>query len=177
MTAPRGRASQQNAGAAVAGGRVLWFLHADSAPPPRAVAEIVEAVASGAPGGCFLVEFPAEERRRGRLLSLIQLGINVRTRLSRSGTGDQGIFVRRDVFDRIGGFPEWPLFEDVALFSALRRVGGPAVCRGPLVTSARRWLQEGEARTMARMWALRLGYWAGISPERLARAWRDTPPG
>jgi hypothetical protein len=103
----------------------------------------------------------------------IERGINARTRVTRRGTGDQGLFVRRDVFHAAGGFPAWPLFEDVALAADLRRAGRPAVCRGPLETSARRWLGHGVARTMALMWGLRLAYLAGASPESLARRWRQ----
>jgi len=172
VTAPRGRASQQNAGAGAARGDVLWFLHADCVPPPAATAEIAAAIELGAPGGCFLVAFGESERRRHPLLPAIERGINARTRWTRTGTGDQGIFVRRDVFRRMGGFPPWPLFEDVALFAGLRAAGRPAVCRGPLVTSARRWLAHGPARVMALMWGLRLAYLAGVPPARLARWWR-----
>ena len=172
LAAPLGRGAQQNAAAGAAHGEILWFLHADCRPPPSATAEILAAVAVGAPGGCFLIAFPRDESGRHRLLPAIERGINARTRWTRTGTGDQGIFVRRDVFERLGGFPEWPLFEDVALFSDLTRLGRPAVCKGPLVTSARRWLAGGPARTMVRMWALRLGYLTGIPATRLARRWR-----
>ncbi len=176
VTAPRGRASQQNAGARVSAGRVLWFLHADSIPPGDAIAQIRDAVERGAPGGCFRVAFPEEERRRHRLLGPVAAGINARTRAARTGTGDQGLFLRRDVFERLGGFPRWPLFEDVALARALARLGSPAVCPGPLVTSARRWIRHGIVRTMLRMWTLRVGYMLGVSPERLARHWHHAPP-
>lgn len=177
IRAPRGRASQQNAGAEVARGDVVWFLHADSRPSPGAVGEILKEIERGAPGGCFRIAFPPEERRRHPLLPLIERGINARTVAVRAGTGDQGLFVRRDVFRRIGGFPPWPLFEDVRLATEIRRAGRPAICAGPLVTSARRWIEHGVVRTMARMWALRLGYILGVPPPRLARAWRQRPVG
>lgn len=177
VAAPRGRASQQNAGAAATDAAILWFLHADCLPPPEAIDQIGAAIAAGAPGGAFRIAFPPRERARHSLLGAIERGIDVRTRVTRTATGDQGIFARREAFDAIGGFPEWPLFEDVAFFSALRRIGRPAICPGPLTTSARRWLEEGPARAMARMWALRLGYWAGIPPERLTRWWRHRPAG
>lgn len=177
VAAPRGRASQQNAGAAATDAGVLWFLHADCVPPPDATRQIGAAIAAGAPGGAFRVVFPADERARHPLLAAIERGIDLRTRVTRRATGDQGIFARREAFDAIGGFPEWPLFEDVAFFSGLRRIGRPAICAGPLTTSARRWLEEGPARTMARMWAMRLGFWAGIPPRRLARWWRHRPAG
>lgn len=175
VTAPRGRASQQNAGARVSGGRVLWFLHADSVPPPNAVSQILAALDRGAPGGCFRIAFPAEERFRHRGLGAIAAGVNARTRVIRRGTGDQGLFLRREVFERLGGFPAWPLFEDVALARGLARLGRPAVCPGPLVTSARRWIRHGVARTTLRMWTLRAGFLLGIPPDRLARHWHQDP--
>lgn len=175
MGAPRGRASQQNAGADRARGRVLWFLHADTLPPPDAVGQILAAVRAGVPGGCFRIAFPPDETRHSPLLPIVERGINARTRVTRAGTGDQGLFVRSDVFRAVGGFPAWPLFEDVRLAAAIRHVGRPAICDGPLVTSARRWLEEGVVRCMARMWTLRLAYLLGVPPDRLARAWRHRP--
>ncbi|MGH7573016.1 MAG: TIGR04283 family arsenosugar biosynthesis glycosyltransferase [Gemmatimonadota bacterium] len=177
VAAPRGRASQQNAGARASDGRVLWFLHADSIPPADAVAQVRSALDRGAPGGCFRITFPDDERRCHRWLGTIAAGVNARTRVTRKGTGDQGLFVRRDVFERMGGFPSWPLFEDVALAGGLARHGRPAVCPGPLVTSARRWMRQGVVRTMLRMWALRAGFLLGVTPERLARHWHDPPSG
>jgi rSAM/selenodomain-associated transferase 2 len=171
--ADRGRASQQNAGAREASGEVLWFLHADCAPSRSAVEEIRGVIAEGAPGGCFLIAFLPEERALHPLVPWIERGINARTRVTRRGTGDQGLFVRSEVFHAAGGFPPWPLFEDVALAAGLSRAGRPAVCRGPLETSARRWLRHGVARTMALMWCLRLAFVAGASPETLARRWRQ----
>lgn len=175
VDAPRGRASQQNAGAAAVAGDVLWFLHADCFPPPEATAQIARAIADGAPGGAFRIAFPAEERSGHPLLPWIERGIDARTVVTRTATGDQGIFLRRAAFEAIGGFPDLPLFEDVSLFAALARRGRPAICPGPLVTSARRWLEGGPARTMARMWALRIGWWLGVDPARLAGWWRQRP--
>ncbi|HET6616458.1 MAG TPA: TIGR04283 family arsenosugar biosynthesis glycosyltransferase [Gemmatimonadota bacterium] len=174
IDAPRGRSSQLNAGARHAAGDALWFVHADSVPGPAAVAEIGRALDCGAPGGCFRIAFPPEERAVHPLVPWIERGINLRTRVTRRGTGDQGIFVRRDVFVAAGGFPAWPLFEDVALAAAIGGAGRSAVCRGPLLTSARRWLRHGVARTMGVMWTLRLGYAAGVAPDRLERLWRRT---
>lgn len=171
IRAPRGRASQQNAGAGVASGDALWFVHADSVPGPSAVAEIAGAIAGGAAGGCFRIAFPPAERGEDPLVPWIERGINLRTLVTRRGTGDQGLFARAEVFREAGGFPPWPLFEDVALAAAIRSSGRFAVCRGPLETSARRWLRHGAARTMALMWGLRIAYLAGTSPHRLARLW------
>jgi rSAM/selenodomain-associated transferase 2 len=174
VSTPWGRGAQQNSGAHEARGEVLWFLHADCVPAPAATSELLASIVLGASGGCFLIAFPAEERARHRLLLAIERGINARTRWTRSGTGDQGIFARRDAFLRAGGFPPWPLFEDVAFFSRLTTIGRAEICKGPLVTSARRWLKHGPARTMALMWALRLGYLAGVSPARLSHRWNPS---
>lgn len=175
ISSPRGRAAQQNAGARVAAGSVLWFLHADSVPPRGAVGEIEAACAAGATAGFFRIAFPAAEKRRHFLLPWIERGINTRTRVTRTATGDQGLFVRRDLFQRLGGFPAWPLFEDVALSRAIRRAGRPVLCRGPVETSARRWLAGGVVPTMGRMWVLRMGFMLGLPAHRLARLWRQKP--
>lgn len=172
IEAERGRASQLQAGAEAARGEILWFLHADTRPPRHAVRHLAEAIEAGAAGGCFRIAFPAGERDRHPLLHVIERGINARTRITRSGTGDQGIFVRRTVFHRVGGYPPWPLFEDVALSAAIRRAGRFAVCRGPLVTSGRRFIRGGIVRTMLHMWSLRIGYALGVPPTVLARRWR-----
>jgi rSAM/selenodomain-associated transferase 2 len=175
LAAERGRARQQNAGARASTGAVLWFLHADSLPPPDAIGQIRSALDRGAPGGCFRIAFPRDERTGHPLLGPVAFGINARTRVTGTGTGDQGIYVRREVFDEMGGFPEGPLFEDVALASRLGRFGRPAVSPGPLETSARRWVDQGIVRTTLRMWALRAGYLLGVPPSRLARYWRHAP--
>ncbi|HET9334165.1 MAG TPA: TIGR04283 family arsenosugar biosynthesis glycosyltransferase [Gemmatimonadota bacterium] len=171
VRAPRGRASQQNAAAKIASGDALWFVHADSVPAPSALAEILSALDDGARGGCFRIAFPPAERAAHPLMPWIERGINLRTLVTRRGTGDQGLFARADAFRQAGGFPPWPLFEDVALASAIGGSGRFAVCRGPLETSARRWLRHGAARTTALMWALRIAYLAGTPPHRLARIW------
>lgn len=175
IAARRGRSSQQNAGARASTGAVLWFLHADSIPPPDSIAQIRSAITGGAPGGCFRIAFPRAERAGHPLLGPVAFGINARTRFTGSGTGDQGIYVRREVFEALGGFPDWPLFEDVALAAGFARFGPPAVSAGPLVTSARRWISHGIVRTTLRMWALRAGYLAGVPSSRLARYWHQAP--
>jgi hypothetical protein len=105
-------------------------------------------------------------------LRIIERMINLRSRLSGIATGDQGIFVRREVFEAAGGYPPIALMEDVALSRALRRRARPACLRPPLLTSSRRWEQRGILRTVLLMWRLRLAYALGVSPERLARQYR-----
>jgi hypothetical protein len=100
--------------------------------------------------------------------------MNLRSRLSGIATGDQGIFVRRKAFDEIGGFPEIPLMEDVAISRRLRRVDRPFCPRQCVVTSSRRWEQRGVLRTIVLMWRLRLLYALGADPAELARSYSDS---
>ena len=97
----------------------------------------------------------------------------MRSRVTRVATGDQAIFVRRAVFARLGGYPAVPLMEDIALSRALKRAGRVACLGETVVTPARRWQRDGVARTVLLMWALRAAYYAGVSPARLARVYRD----
>jgi hypothetical protein len=97
--------------------------------------------------------------------------MNLRSRLSGIATGDQAIFVRREAFEKIGGWPEIPLMEDIALSRALKRLGPPLCIRQPVVTSSRRWEEHGILRTILLMWRLRLAYALGADPHRLARAY------
>jgi rSAM/selenodomain-associated transferase 2 len=162
----RGRATQMQAGADAARGTVLWFLHADCRPPPQADRLILEALQDeSACWGRFDVRFPEAHRT----LRLVAWLMNARSRLSGIATGDQGMFVTRSCFEQAGGFPSIPLMEDIALSSSLKKYSPPACLHHCLDTSARRWLEHGIVRTILLMWGLRLGYFLGISPQRLAR--------
>jgi rSAM/selenodomain-associated transferase 2 len=169
VAAPRGRARQQNAGAAAATGDVLLFLHADTRLPPDADARIAAALA--APGACW-GRFDVRLTGRAPLLRLVERLISLRSRLTGIATGDQAIFVRRDAFRAIGGFPDQPLMEDVALSRALRRIARPACLRETVLTSSRRWETRGIWRTIVLMWRLRLAYALGADPAELARRYR-----
>jgi rSAM/selenodomain-associated transferase 2 len=165
---PRGR--QLNEGAARARGDVLLFLHADCRLSRGALEAVRRAMADPAvAGGCFTVVFPEPELRRAPVLEWIERGINARTRLLREGTGDQGIFTRREAFLAAGGFREWPLMEDLELCSRLKRGGRFRILVPPIETSARRWLRRGVLRTQLLMWSLRLAYMLGVPPETLGR--------
>lgn len=166
LEAAPGRAAQMNAGAALATGDVLLFLHADTRLPVGWSTAIGEAIARGAVGGRFDVHL----RGRHPMLRVVGGAMNVRSRWSRIYTGDQGIFVRRDVFERIGGYEPIELMEDVAMSRRLKREGAIACLRERVSTSGRRWDSHGVARTIGLMWVLRLAYFAGVSPARLA-AW------
>lgn len=166
LLAPRGRAAQLNAGARASRGELLLFLHADTALPADALALVREALA---PGGRAWGRFDVRIEGTTPLLAMVAWFMNRRSRLTAVATGDQAIFVRRDVFDAVGGFPSLPLMEDVALSKVLRSVGRPACLRARVVTSGRRWERRGVLRTIALMWLLRAGFWAGVDPARLAR--------
>jgi hypothetical protein len=108
------------------------------------------------------------------MLRLVGLMISLRSRISKVGTGDQAIFVRRGIFTELGGYPDIPLMEDVAFSRALKRKGAVACLRSRVVTSARRWTREGVWSTILKMWTLKLLYLFGISPVRLKRYYGDT---
>jgi rSAM/selenodomain-associated transferase 2 len=167
----RGRARQMNAGAAVARGDALLFLHADTRLPPGAAEAIARALADHAVAyGRFDVRFDSP-RPAFRVIAAL---MNLRSRLSGVSTGDQGLFLRRATFEAAGGFADIPLMEDVELSRRLKRRGRPAALRLRVTTAARKWEREGVARTVALMWALRFLYFAGASPARLHR-WYYAP--
>lgn len=170
LRAGPGRGSQLNAGARAASGEILLFLHADTLLDPDVGARIREALAEpGVVGGCcrFAVHPPAGGRDRWTLL---ERAVNLRTRALGSATGDQALFATRRAYEGTGGFPEWPLFEDVAFVRRLKRLGTFHPVAAAARTSRRRWEREGFWRTVLRHWALRALFQIGVSPRRLA-AW------
>lgn len=167
-----GRARQMNAGAARAAGATLLFLHADTRLPPLALERIERALG---PGGRAWGRFDVHIDGVSPLLPLVAAMMNGRSRLTGIATGDQAMFMRKSAFDAVRGFPEQPLMEDVEMSRRLKHtpgIGAPACLRERVVTSGRRWDQRGALRTIVLMWRLRLLYWLGASPERLARAYR-----
>lgn len=167
VEAPRGRASQMNAGAAAAPeAALLVFVHADSVLPPGWRASIEEAVADGARWGRFDVRLDS----RRPLLRVVGAMMNLRSRASGICTGDQAVFVARDAWLRSGGYAPIRLMEDIDLSRRLRdSEGPPAALRGPVRVSARRWERRGVLRTIAQMWLLRAMYFFGASPDTLHR--------
>jgi rSAM/selenodomain-associated transferase 2 len=166
----RGRAQQMNYGAGHARGDVLLFLHADTRLPDSAFRDVATSL-SGPDylGGRFDIELEGEHW----MLKVIGAMINTRSRLSKIGTGDQAIFVRRSVFEQIGGYPEIPLMEDIAFCRTLKRMGEIACLTSRVVTSGRRWEIDGVWRTIIKMWMLKLLYLAGVSPNRLKQYYAD----
>jgi rSAM/selenodomain-associated transferase 2 len=171
IASPRGRAAQMNAGAAVASAPVLLFLHADTRLPADADRLIRDGLAqSGRIWGRFDVRFDG-----GGLFSVIAALMNLRSRLTGIATGDQAIFVTRAAFESLGGFPAIALMEDVALTTRLKRLGRPLCLHARVTTSARRWRTHGIVRTVLLMWRLRLAYFLGADPARLARRYGYAP--
>ncbi len=168
LQAPRGRASQMNAGAALAQGEVLLFLHADTRLPGNARVAIEQAIATGAQWGRFDVRIVG----CSMMFPVIAALMNLRSRCSGIATGDQAIFVRRDLFERIGGYADLPLMEDIDLCRRLGSHAAPACLRQRVSTSGRRWEQRGVWRTIMLMWRLRWRYWRGEPADALARAYR-----
>ena len=169
IVAPRGRSLQMNEGAAAARGDVLLFLHADTLLPDNADRQIVDGLAqSGRAWGRFDVRFDT-----GGALRLVAFAMNWRSRLTGICTGDQAMFVTRAAFEQAGHFPPIALMEDIALSARLKRIGRPLCLSARVTTSGRRWREGGVWRTVLLMWSLRLRYFFGADPAKLARAYRS----
>ncbi|MBC7502843.1 MAG: TIGR04283 family arsenosugar biosynthesis glycosyltransferase [Herminiimonas sp.] len=164
-----GRALQMNAGADIASGEILLFLHADTTLPSGALALIRQALSGSRHAwGRFDVAIDG----RPRMLKVIATMMNLRSRMTGIATGDQAIFVRRETFAAIGGYPPQALMEDIELSRRLKRCTPPCCLRQRVVTSGRRWETRGVWRTILLMWRLRWLYWRGVSPDKLAAVYR-----
>lgn len=163
IVALRGRARQMNAAAALATGEVLLFLHADTTLPAHAATFITDAL-RGSGWGRFDVRITGHSA----WLPLVAALMNRRSRLTGIATGDQAMFVTRSAFTAVGGFPDIPLMEDIALSKRLLRLSRPVCIAAPVATSGRRWERHGVWHTVLRMWSLRLRYFFGADPGRLA---------
>jgi rSAM/selenodomain-associated transferase 2 len=168
IASPRGRARQMNVCAAAARGELLLFLHADTRLPDAADALLHDALARGAAWGRFDVRIDG----RSPLLRVVAALMNQRSRWTGIATGDQAIFVRRALFQRIGGFPDQPLMEDIEISRRLRAIARPYCLRQRVTTSGRRWDNRGVWRTIFLMWRLRWLYWRGVPAQELAEAYR-----
>ena len=164
--APRGRARQMNAGAEKASGDVLLFLHADTRLPADADYVVLNGLERS---GCVWGRFDVNIEGRSPLLSIVGLLMSLRSRLSSIATGDQAIFVRRAAFHAVGGFPAIALMEDIALCRQLKNVSKPLRLRERVTTSGRRWEKNGILKTIGLMWGLRLAYFFGADPKKLAQ--------
>jgi rSAM/selenodomain-associated transferase 2 len=170
LSAPQGRARQQNAGAAAAMGDVLVFLHADCRLPARAFESIATALEDPrCVGGCFRQSIDAA----GIGYRLLESGNAWRVKLLGWAYGDQGIFVRREFFERLGGFPDLPLMEDLLFTKRLKRQGRFVLLPVRLQVSARRWRKHGIVRQTLRNWRLIVCAHWGVPLERLAAEYKD----
>jgi rSAM/selenodomain-associated transferase 2 len=166
INSARGRAAQMNAGAAIARGDVLLFLHADTRLPPDADRLVLDGFArSQRAWGRFDVSIQGSHP----LLPLIAASMNARSRITGITTGDQAMFVTREAFNGVGGFPEIALMEDIMLARSLKRISPPLCLHARVTTSGRRWEARGVLRTVLLMWRLRAAYFFGAKPEELAR--------
>jgi rSAM/selenodomain-associated transferase 2 len=165
LRGPRGRAAQMNHGAARATGDVLLFLHADCTLEHGALTEAVTCLGRrGVAAGCFRMRVRAD----GRLYRMIDAAATARVRLTGLVYGDQGLFLKREVFERVGGFPPLRLMEDIFLSKELRRRGRVAVAPRQIFVSPRRWRHQGVLRQTLRNWALTALAAGGVHPDRLA---------
>lgn len=159
-----GRALQMNAGASIAKRDVLWFLHADCRPAQESVSAITTALSDrSVVGGAFRYAFdhPHPYFRVAELCS------NTKNQMFGVLYGDMGIFVRREIFFRLGGYAPIPLMEDLEFSGRLRQSGRIVLCKPVMQTSARRWMQMGITRTLLTNWGLQLAFLLGVSPRRL----------
>ncbi|HKK15708.1 MAG TPA: TIGR04283 family arsenosugar biosynthesis glycosyltransferase [Gammaproteobacteria bacterium] len=166
VTHPGGRAIQMNAGAALASGDILLFLHADTVLPEHFLSAVLTACNDGRERwGFFQVRLSGEKW----LFRIIETCMNLRSRLTSIATGDQCVFVTRQLFQQTGGYEEIPLMEDISLCGKLNAVSRPVILNETVTTSSRRWQQRGIIKTIITMWILRLAYSLGVNPARLAR--------
>ena len=163
LASAKGRASQMNAGAKIAHGEVLLFLHADSLLHAGADTLILRALNSTPAWGRFDVFISGAHW----MLPMIAWCMNLRSRLTGIATGDQGMFVTRELFWQVGGFPDQPLMEDIEMSARLKKITAPVCLPQVITTSGRRWEKHGVWRTIFKMWRLRLAYFCGATPAAL----------
>ena len=162
-----GRALQMNNGAELATGDILLFLHADTTLP-----EGVDRILSAIEGDKLWGRFDVRLSGKSFIFRVIEAMMNSRSRITSVATGDQAIFVKRNLFEQVGGYPEIALMEDIAISKQLRRISKPVCLRNRVVTSSRRWQDRGVIRTILLMWKLRLYYFFGMSPQNISRMYR-----
>ena len=167
ITSEAGRATQMNNGAKQSTNNVLWFLHADTLIPDNVIESIQESLIENNWG-----RFDIKLSGSHFLFRIIEKMINPRSCISGIATGDQGIFVRRELFESVNGYSEIPLMEDVELSKNLKKVSSPVCIKEMLTTSSRRWEQKGILSTVLLMWRLRFLYWLGVSAAKLATLYK-----
>lgn len=164
IDAPRGRALQMNAGAQHTNADILLFLHADTLLPDDTAQSMINAISNGYCWGRFDVQITGEHF----MLPVIAFMMNWRSRLTKIATGDQALFLTRDIYQQVNGFPTQALMEDIEISKRLKRISRPACLKQKVTTSGRRWQSDGVWKTIFLMWRLRFDYWRGINAEQLA---------
>lgn len=159
----KGRALQMNSGASIASGEVILFLHADTFLPEN----VAEIISEACVDESFWGRFDVRLSNNKYVYRLIECMMNLRSSLTSIVTGDQAIFIEKNLFDRIGGFPEIALMEDIEISRRLKKISRPVRLRTRVITSSRRWERDGVFATVFLMWKLRLYYFFGVSPEKL----------
>lgn len=168
LESEHGRARQMNAGARAVQSDLLVFLHVDTYLPSDALYQIENHLNGKRGWGRFDVLIVG----RSPWLKLISFCMNWRSRLTGIATGDQTFFMTREAFDKVNGFPEQPLMEDIEMSKRLKRLSPPVCLPERVVTSGRRWDQNGVWKTILLMWRLRWAYWRGVPASELARLYR-----
>ncbi len=170
VVSPSGRAIQMNRGADRATGDILWFLHTDTIVPTAVDTTIIDCFTHrGKVWGRFDIRLSGSHP----MFRLIELMMNLRSCITGIATGDQGIFMLRYAFDQIGGFAEIPLMEDIAMSTKLKRIKPPVCIKQRIISSSRRWEQNGIINTILLMWWLRLVYYFGATPKHLANRYNS----
>lgn len=162
-----GRATQMITGVNAAEGELFWFLHADTVPSDNAIQSMLDAVQQQGALFCW-GRFDVRIDAAGAIFRVIEYLMNRRSAITSVATGDQAIFITRDLYAAIGGMRQMPLMEDIEISKRLRKRVKPVCLRGPVSTSARRWQHSGIVRTVGKMWLIRMGFVLGVSPQRLA---------
>ncbi len=165
LVSARGRAVQQIAGSRAATGDIYLFLHADTLLPRFADKVIRHAVNRGYEWGRFNIQLSGQHW----LFRIIERWMNWRSCLTGIATGDQAIFVTRELYQSIGGMPDIALMEDIEFSKQMRSSSRPCCCKTPVISSSRRWEQKGIIKTVVLMWSLRFQYFLGVKPEKLAK--------
>jgi len=166
----KGRANQMNYGASVSHGSILWFLHADSIPPPDALSKIQEVISKGYSYGCFRLKFDSMHP----LMFYMAFMSNIRVKTRKIAFGDQGIFIKRMLFDQLGGYAPIPLMEDYKLSMDVKRAGyALRIADGTITTSERRFSSGGHFRTMMMMQSLQRKFRKGDNIEEIARCYSN----
>jgi len=172
ITSSQGRAAQMNAGASIASGDVLLFLHVDTVLPENGINEILTRCSTDK-GKQTWGRFDVRLSGSHFMFRIIETLMNFRSRISGIATGDQAIFINKELFERIGGYKEIPLMEDIEISRRLKKNSWPVCIQNRVITSSRRWESSGIFRTVFLMWRLRLSYWLGADPLRLAKQYYD----